>query len=67
MSIKNVYQAVIDFDEEIMPDLLNKEIVAGTDINNLLQDGLIAAMDYVGKQFSGGELFVPEMLMAARR
>ncbi|MDR1298539.1 MAG: corrinoid protein [Deltaproteobacteria bacterium] len=66
MSIRDVYQAVIDFDEDAMPDLINKEIAAGTDINKLLQEGLIAPMDYVGTQFSLGELFVPEMLMAAQ-
>jgi 5-methyltetrahydrofolate--homocysteine methyltransferase len=66
MSIKDVYQAVIDFDEDGMPDLIQKELDAGTDLQKLLQEGLISAMDYVGKQFSEGELFVPEMLMAAQ-
>jgi 5-methyltetrahydrofolate--homocysteine methyltransferase len=66
MSIKDVYQAVIDFDEEIMHDLIKKEVEGGTDIHKLLKDGLIAPMDYIGKQFSVGELFVPEMLMAAK-
>ncbi|MDR2456551.1 MAG: B12-binding domain-containing protein, partial [Deltaproteobacteria bacterium] len=66
MSIKDVYQAVIDFDEDGMPDLIQKELEAGTDLQKLLQEGLISAMDYVGKQFSEGELFVPEMLMAAQ-
>ncbi|MDR2302373.1 MAG: corrinoid protein [Deltaproteobacteria bacterium] len=66
MSIKDVYQAVIDFDEDAMPGLIEKEIAGGTDIQKLLQEGLIAPMDYVGKQFSDGELFVPEMLMAAQ-
>jgi 5-methyltetrahydrofolate--homocysteine methyltransferase len=66
MSIKDVYQAVIDFDEDGMPGLIQKELGAGTDLQKLLQEGLISAMDYVGKQFSEGELFVPEMLMAAQ-
>jgi 5-methyltetrahydrofolate--homocysteine methyltransferase len=66
MSIKDVYQAVIDFDEDGMPGLIQKELAAGTDLQKLLQEGLISAMDYVGKQFSEGELFVPEMLMAAQ-
>jgi 5-methyltetrahydrofolate--homocysteine methyltransferase len=66
MSIKDVYQAVIDFDEDIMSDLIQKELDAGTDVQKLLQDGLISPMDFVGKQFSEGELFVPEMLLAAQ-
>jgi 5-methyltetrahydrofolate--homocysteine methyltransferase len=66
MSIKQIYQAVIEFEEDDMPDLVKKELAAGTDIQKILQEGLISAMDFVGKQFSEGELFVPEMLMAAQ-
>jgi 5-methyltetrahydrofolate--homocysteine methyltransferase len=66
MSIKDVYQAVLDFEEETIADLVNKELNSGTDIQKILQEGLISAMDAVGKSFSEGELFVPEMLMAAQ-
>ena len=66
MAIKDVYQAVCDFDEDSIAGLIEKEIAAGTDVGKLLQEGLIGAMDAVGKQFSEGELFVPEMLMAAQ-
>lgn len=66
MAIKDVYQAVVDFEEDSIAGLVKKELDAGTDVNELLQEGLIAAMDAVGKQFSEGELFVPEMLMAAQ-
>jgi len=66
MSIKDVYQAVLDFEEETIADLVNKEVNSGTDIQKILQEGLISAMDAVGKSFSEGELFVPEMLMAAQ-
>ena len=66
MAIKDVYQAVLDYEEETIAALVEKELAAGTDINKVLQEGLIAAMDTVGKSFSEGELFVPEMLMAAQ-
>ena len=36
------------------------------DVESILNDGLISAMDHVGEKFSSGELFVPEMLMAAQ-
>ncbi|MDR2353819.1 MAG: corrinoid protein [Deltaproteobacteria bacterium] len=65
MSIQDIYQAVVDFDDEVIEDLVNKEVEAGTSVQKILDDGLIAAMDSVGKLFSEGELFVPEMLMAA--
>ena len=66
MAIKDVYQAVLDFEEDTIAGLVEKELAAGTDVNQLLQEGLISAMDAVGKAFSEGELFVPEMLMAAQ-
>lgn len=66
MAIKDVYQAVLDFEEDSIAGLVEKELAAGTDVNQLLQEGLISAMDAVGKSFSEGELFVPEMLMAAQ-
>ena len=68
MAIKDIYEAVLDLEngEEIIAGLVEKELANGTDINKLLQEGLIAAMDEVGKSFSEEKLFVPEMLMAAQ-
>ncbi|MDL2259524.1 corrinoid protein [Deltaproteobacteria bacterium OttesenSCG-928-K17] len=66
MAIKDVYQAVLDFEEDTIAGIVEKELAGGADVNKVLQEGLIAAMDAVGKSFSEGELFVPEMLMAAQ-
>jgi 5-methyltetrahydrofolate--homocysteine methyltransferase len=66
MGIQDIYQAILGFDEERTKQLTRTEIDAGTDINSILNEGMIAAMDEVGKQFSEGILFVPEMLMAAK-
>jgi len=37
-----------------MPDLIRIELDAGTDSSSILKDGLIAAMDEVGRRFSAG-------------
>jgi len=66
MAIKDIYQAVIGFDQSKVAELTQAELDAGTDIESVLNEGLIGAMDEVGKKFSEGELFVPEMLMAAQ-
>ena len=66
MSIKDLYQAVLDFNEDDMPEMVKKELAAGGDAAKILNEGLIAAMDYVGQKFAEGEMFVPEMLMAAQ-
>ena len=41
-------------------------LAAGMPAGTLLQDGLITAMKQVGQLYEEGEIFVPEMLVAAR-
>ncbi len=65
MSLRAIYDAVMAFDEERVAELATAEIEAGTDVNAILNEGMIAALDEVGQKFSDGILFVPEMLMAA--
>lgn len=66
MAVKNIFDAVLAFDEAAVKDNTQVQLDAGTDVNTILNDGLISAMDAVGERFSSGELFVPEMLMAAQ-
>ncbi|GBC62255.1 methyltransferase [Desulfonema ishimotonii] len=66
MAINDIFQAVLTFDEAKVKELTQAEVDAGSDIDSVLNDGLISAMDEVGAKFSAGELFVPEMLMAAQ-
>lgn len=44
---------------------LEAAIAAGLDPNEIINEGLTAAMDVVGKEFSEGTIFVPEMLVSA--
>jgi 5-methyltetrahydrofolate--homocysteine methyltransferase len=66
MAIDDIYDAVLAYDDAGAAKLVQAEIDAGVAIATILDDGLIAAMDEVGAQFSEGILFVPEMLVAAR-
>ncbi|HBV85425.1 corrinoid protein [Desulfosporosinus sp.] len=66
MSIQDVYDAVVEFDIDKVVTLVNAEVASGTDVSDLLSNGLIGAMDEVGQRYSEGEFFVPEMLMAAK-
>ncbi len=66
MTVQDIFNAVLAFDEATVTSKTQAELDAGTDIGSILNDGLISAMDEVGEQFSAGELFVPEMLMAAQ-
>ena len=66
MATADIFKAVLAYDEAQAKSLTQAELDAGTDIETILNDGLIEAMDDVGKKFSEGDLFVPEMLMAAQ-
>lgn len=45
---------------------VTKEISNKTDVDDILNKSLIGAMDVVGEKFSCGDIFVPEMLQAAK-
>ncbi|MCF8061177.1 MAG: corrinoid protein [Deltaproteobacteria bacterium] len=66
MAVEDISRAVLAFNLAGVTELVQKEIDAGTDIDTILNEALIGAMDEVGKRFSDGELYVPEMLMAAQ-
>lgn len=66
MAVKDIFDAVIAFDQGGVTSKVESELSAGTPIDEILNQGLIGAMDEVGRRFSEGDLFVPEMLMAAQ-
>lgn len=66
MAIQDISRAILTFDLEGVKQAVEAELKGGTDIGVILNDGLIGAMDEVGRKFSEGELFVPEMLRAAQ-
>jgi methanogenic corrinoid protein MtbC1 len=63
---QDIFNAVLAFDEAAVKAKTQAEIDGGTSIDAILNQGLISAMDEVGEPFSAGDLFVPEMLMAAQ-
>ena len=66
MSIQDIFNAVLAFDAATVTAKTQAELDAGTDTDVILNEGLIGAMDEVGERFSAGDLFVPEMLVAAQ-
>jgi len=66
MALKEITEKVLTFDKKAVAELIKAEIERGTAISEILNEGLIAAMDEVGKRFSQGDIFVPEMLLSAQ-
>lgn len=65
MTVADIFDAVMDYHDEDVAELVQAEIDAGTATENILQDGLVEPLNLIGERFSAGTLFVPEMLMAA--
>jgi 5-methyltetrahydrofolate--homocysteine methyltransferase len=65
MSVDDIFRSILDRRRVDIAALVQAEIDAGTELSVILNDGLIGAMDVVGQQFGDGQLFVPELLVAA--
>ncbi len=65
MSLDDIYDAVLEYDDDGISDLVKQELDAETPPKVILDEALIEALDEVGRCFSDGTIFVPEMLMAA--
>ncbi|MCD8014594.1 MAG: corrinoid protein [Lachnospiraceae bacterium] len=64
--IQEVYNLVVKGKAKLIAQAVQEALDDGCDPTALLNDGMIAAMDEVGAKFKDGEIFVPEMLVAAR-
>jgi 5-methyltetrahydrofolate--homocysteine methyltransferase len=65
MEARAIIDAVLNFDQEKTAQLVQACLDQDTDALTILDQALIAAMDEVGRRYSEGIFFVPEMLMAA--
>ena len=51
---------------KIVEELVRKAIDQGVSATEILDEGLMAGMNIVGEKFKGNEVYVPEVLVAAR-
>jgi len=65
MELRDIIEAVLAFEGDACARAVRAGLDGGVDPTVLLDDGLLVAMDEVGKRYERGEFFVPEMMMAA--
>lgn len=63
---KALTESVIKGDIKTAVAETQKSLDAGSNIQAIIDDGLIKAMDDVGEKFSKGQIFVPQMLRSAK-
>ncbi len=59
-------QAVIEGDMQATPGLTQKALDEGVEPGVILNQGLLPGMSHVGEAFRSGDMFVPEVMLAAR-
>jgi 5-methyltetrahydrofolate--homocysteine methyltransferase len=64
--LKQMAERLYDGDNDAVAELTQKALDEGMTPAEVLNGGLLAGMDQVGVDFRDGELFVPEVLIAAR-
>jgi 5-methyltetrahydrofolate--homocysteine methyltransferase len=64
--LKALADAVIKGDQGTAVEITKTALAEGTSAKNVLDDGLIAGMDVIGGRFKRNEVYIPEVLIAAR-
>jgi 5-methyltetrahydrofolate--homocysteine methyltransferase len=61
-----IFMGIIEGNINKVEELVKTSLDRGAPAEDLLNEGLIRAMDEVGNRFERGEIFVPEMLVSAK-
>jgi len=64
--LKALADAVIKGDQKASVEITKSALAEGTAPKSVLDEGLIAGMDVVGARFKKNEIYIPEVLIAAR-
>ncbi|MBI4832064.1 MAG: B12-binding domain-containing protein, partial [Candidatus Lindowbacteria bacterium] len=64
--LKELASALMRGDAPAVEKMTKEAVNAGIGVKQILEDGLIAGMQVVGERFKNNEIYVPEVLIAAR-
>jgi 5-methyltetrahydrofolate--homocysteine methyltransferase len=64
--LKKIAESLIQGNASRIRELVQEAIDDGQDTGMILQEGLIAGMDVIGDRFKMNEIYIPEVLIAAR-
>jgi 5-methyltetrahydrofolate--homocysteine methyltransferase len=62
--LEKIKNAVVSLDKTGIDGHVSAALAAGVDVDRIINEALIEAMDVVGKDFASGKIFVPELLVA---
>jgi 5-methyltetrahydrofolate--homocysteine methyltransferase len=64
--LNGISEALQKGDRDTVATLVKAAVDEGTDPKSILDEGLIAGMSIIGRKFKANEVYVPEVLIAAR-
>ncbi len=64
--LKALADAIIKGDQNTAVEITKTALEEGTSAESVLNDGLIAGMEVIGARFKKNEVYIPEVLIAAR-
>jgi len=64
--LQQISKAIIEGNLDDITGLTQSALEDGLNAQEILDHGLMAGMDYVGKEFKAGNMFVPEVLRSAK-
>ncbi|HSL30996.1 MAG TPA: corrinoid protein [Anaerolineales bacterium] len=65
-NVKRIFQGIVDGQQVDVAEAVGSALESGVPPRTILEEGMVAAMAEVGRQFEQGECYVPEMMMSAR-
>ncbi len=65
-TFNDIQEALISCENNKLMELVKAALAADTPAQDILSNGLIPAMDIIGEKMENGDMFIPEVLMAAQ-
>lgn len=63
---KQLRDAILDYEEEKAEAIAQKGLENGIDPIEMINDSIRPAMEHIGNRFSSGDVFLPELMLAAQ-
>jgi corrinoid protein of di/trimethylamine methyltransferase len=64
--MKGLIDAVAEGDDQLVVELTNKAVDSGMEPLQVINEGLTAGINLVGRRFEAGEYFLPDLLLGAK-
>ena len=64
--LQKIFRGIVEGQQNVVAESVGIALQAGLSARTILDEGMLAAMAEVGRQFEEGDCYVPEMLVSAR-